>query len=113
MLNLDPIRERFEKATQGPWYWHSPTNLRVDDGDVNGDVFITLSEWEPRQNDANFIANAPTDIVALIAEVERLQRIEKAANIVKNAASGSLDDIEEAVGVLVKTMQAEGVTADD
>jgi hypothetical protein len=47
MLDLDPIKARLAAATPGPWVYSC--------------------------NDAYLIANAPTDLAALVAEVERLR----------------------------------------
>lgn len=64
---LAVIKERAEKATEGPWY--------VDnyDGSVRGDdnKFICSQNFE--DSDAEFIAHARQDVPKLVVEVERLQ----------------------------------------
>ena len=76
--DLTPIKARLDAATPGPW-------AVVDDlavtaaPEVGGDdsclsiVIPAIVEFTPRAADAEFIAHAPTDIAALVAEVERLQ----------------------------------------
>lgn len=94
--DLDAIRERAEAATEGPWSaanehgllgpeaqpawcvsqmrpgWESmsPTKGYVTD------IAETFSDDPDRDPDAEFIAHARTDVPALIAEVERLRKIE-------------------------------------
>jgi hypothetical protein len=96
---LEAIKARLAAATPGPWYDHNPdddycmnaytvTNSPVEP-DVGVDertndhkhiIALTLlqtprvachedSRWE---ENARFIAHAPTDIAALLAEVERV-----------------------------------------
>jgi hypothetical protein len=60
---LDEIKARLEAATPGPW---SHTCDDVLDEKKNRVC------WDVRGNDAYLIANAPTDLRDLIAEVERL-----------------------------------------
>ena len=78
MSNLEAIKERTNSATEGPW---------VYDGDVNQDYSLATKtgphEWERtgiipgeyvRPNDAEFIANARTDIPKLITALEAFER---------------------------------------
>lgn len=65
MLDLDPMKERVDKATPGPW-----TNKRYRVGTVATDWTVGTCNG---LNDAELIAHAPTDLAALIAEVERLR----------------------------------------
>ena len=74
-LYLDPIRARLAAATPGPWEvdeCSEETTVIV----AGSDLTIICSElwqgWEGTQ-DAALIANAPTDMAALVAEVERLR----------------------------------------
>ena len=74
-LDLDPIRARLAAATPGPWEvdeCSEETTVIV----AGSDLTIICSElwqgWEGTQ-DAALIANAPTDMAALVAEVERLR----------------------------------------
>ena len=83
MLDLEPIKARYEAATPGPlWRWD--TYPSADDGRpcpslIGAHGYGILScDGEmngPKMADADLIANAPTDIAALIAEVERLREI--------------------------------------
>jgi hypothetical protein len=66
---LEAIRKRAEQATEGPWYTAHTADERLI---VNKDGGIFSGEYS-RLNDADFIANARTDIPKLLAEVERLQ----------------------------------------
>lgn len=75
-LDLEPIRARLEAAAPGPWEvakvwggdWFFDGPYIWDNGPDN--------TGEPATDKANavFIANAPTDIAALLAEVERLRK---------------------------------------
>lgn len=69
-LDLEPIKARLAAAAPGPWYVTSEDGI----GDERG-AAIAVGPYgvgidEP---DAALIAHAPTDIAALIAEVERLR----------------------------------------
>lgn len=97
-LDLDAIQKRAEAATPGPWYvgqnpdygfdeavWSGGSDIHEivctrnltpmnQDQLVSGNHVIPLGpslEWEKR--DGYFIAEARTDVPALIAEVRRLQ----------------------------------------
>ena len=63
-LNLEPIKERLDKAHTewGPW------KAKEDSWDGYS---VVIDDSGP--GDAEFIANAPEDIAALISEVERLR----------------------------------------
>lgn len=105
-LNLEPIKARLARITPAPWYSHNPdddmfmnafvvTNSPVEP-DMGKDertnnhemvVAITLlqtprvachadSRWE---ENAKFIAHAPEDIAALIAELEAVRLLLAAA----------------------------------
>lgn len=69
---LEAIRKRADKATEGPW--------RKEESRYEGQWNVTsvnemhdLSACLCRLNDAEFIANAREDIPKLLAEVSRLQ----------------------------------------
>lgn len=71
MLDLQPIKARLAAATPGPWteeagLWKAFWGLR------------RRAYWhnDPlgRDEDADLIVNAPTDLAALVAEVERLRK---------------------------------------
>lgn len=85
-LDLDAIKARLEMATDGPWEWNPRrTVLEGWAGDpavyryttevleVLVDPGTPVDVWLS-DDDANFIAHAPTDVAALIAEVERLRQ---------------------------------------
>lgn len=102
MLDLEPIKARLAAAVPGPWRAHDHREMARlnedpaewigyawvgyggdEDGRFQGVVADLDSrkdaskEWrERRQHDAAFIAAAPTDIAALVAEVERLRAVE-------------------------------------
>jgi hypothetical protein len=74
---LQAIRERLANATPGPW-----EAFKDNDGGYNtewlvttADGYVAICDWGngTLKSDAQFIAHAPTDIAALIAEVEKLK----------------------------------------
>lgn len=71
-MGIKEIRERWEKATRGPWYQHTrfpeAIHSRVDD-----EIVIEAGSF----TDANleFIANSWSDIEFLLGEVERLNKL--------------------------------------
>lgn len=72
-LDLDPIRERLAAATPGPWDHNTAAELiQTEKGDT-----VVVPAWFgedlPRWEGAEFIAHAPADVAALVAEVERLR----------------------------------------
>jgi hypothetical protein len=82
---LRAIRERCEAATPGPWLHAERIRLAciyqdqgietfdcIDDVD-SFVVFVGMAHSEQSRKDFDFIADARTDIPALLAEVERLQ----------------------------------------
>ncbi len=90
MLDLNPINERLNKATPGPWevgqgaYFDLIDTVGVphrgiiavvddEDCDVHGQAAANR----------DLIANAPTDLRACVAEIERL----RAENALANAAA--------------------------
>lgn len=84
-MNLDEIKQRAEKATPGPWvYFPGEFNTANDTGDHHGSVKSLADDWwiaaidnvlDERETQANgvFIASAREDVLALVAEVERLR----------------------------------------
>jgi hypothetical protein len=68
---LADMKRRADGATEGPWQVADTTDgaYILDDGDL-----IITANCE-RDNDAEFIASARTDMPRLIAEVERLRGI--------------------------------------
>ena len=92
-FDLEPIKERLAAATPGPWEmsydaddkWTSITGQPYDDG---GQWLVcpevATCEGEP-DADSTFIAHAPEDIAALVAEVERLrEQVEAVKKIVRS-----------------------------
>jgi len=84
---IQAIRERLSKATQGPWCYFDSTasdtayfGAGEKDRDSCNMVLIAAYDWinerydlEIEDNDAEFIANAPQDIAALLGYVAALQ----------------------------------------
>ncbi|PPG34494.1 hypothetical protein [Rathayibacter sp. AY2B9] len=79
-LDLNTIEARAAAATVGPWATFNRFHIEAPSVDRN---VTQAAEWESsgieREEDAEFIAHARTDIPALIAEVRRL-REEKTAH---------------------------------
>ena len=81
-LDLEPIKERLAAATPGPWrVWTDPDPTKVRatavetawcHGDIEGDTEL-ITDYLPTDADAEMIAHAPSDLAALVAEVERLR----------------------------------------
>jgi len=90
---LEEIKERAEKATKGPWAEDERYPGKVYCDDVFGSIVADCGPFqyctmEKEKIEANvaFVAHAPTDVPALLAEVERLrERIEKLEQIKKVA----------------------------
>jgi len=85
-LDLDPIRTRLEAASLGPWRWEdwgdppadherSAYTLASDELGLTKAICTAAEATSMWKNpaDADLIAHAPSDIAALIAEVERLR----------------------------------------
>lgn len=98
MLDLDAIKARLAAATPGPW-----EEEREGGGYPTGVVYgpdctVTSCDSEPgtlhQCTNAIFIANAPSDIAALVAEVERLNESTMTISWTERAT-------EEACGVSV------------
>ena len=78
MLNLEPIKARLAAATPGPWEMMPSKNKGGVDRFVGPpgcdfpvcEMFVINEKWG---DDMRLIANAPTDLAALVAEVERLR----------------------------------------
>jgi hypothetical protein len=71
MRALEDIERDAKAATVGPWGWHSDAMLMGDDEVV---LFELDGPDVSREGaDANFIANARTDIPDLIARVRELE----------------------------------------
>ena len=80
-LDLEPIKERLDKAHTewGPWKakedsWDGYSVVIDDSGPGVSIIAEQIGQGEDEgRGDAEFIANAPEDIAALISEVERLR----------------------------------------
>jgi hypothetical protein len=75
MLNLEPIKARLAAATPGPWEIGEvceDASRRFVSG--AGLIIATPRSWEGHY-DAELISHAPSDLAALVAEVERLQAL--------------------------------------
>lgn len=87
-LDLNQILARLAAATPGPWKCHDfgyegmdePVNIVVHAGEFdwhaidNGEFIVATPTWDHGgYRNADMIAHAPTDIAALLAEVERLR----------------------------------------
>ena len=79
---LAEIRARAEKATPGPWKWHTSNSwrrLKRDDRGISQSVsepFVARDghpDLDINEPDMQFIAHARTDIPFLLAEIERLR----------------------------------------
>jgi ribosomal protein S15P/S13E len=98
MLNLDEIKARLAAATPGPWRWYinkRSRDIRLEAEHSGRLIVMDFVRWgmqcaQPRfrtqphdlmteysdcvpHADAGLIAHAPTDIAALIGEVEQLR----------------------------------------
>lgn len=75
---LNAIKERVGKATQGPWESEETAEGHIDIFNPNEDYVIcqTGNETYDCLNDGNteFIKHSITDVPALVVEVERLQK---------------------------------------
>lgn len=88
IVNLDAIKARLAAATPGPWEWsvRPKRHMLIHRFSERGHLTVLETEGDseyaeyPCANEADraFIEHAPSDIAALIAEVERL-RAERAA----------------------------------
>ncbi|MDR4318733.1 Uncharacterised protein [Niallia circulans] len=70
---LNAIKERAEKASLGAWTVTHNTDIVREDPIGSG--FTDAIAFADRSIDAEFIAHAREDIPALIAEVERLRKV--------------------------------------
>ena len=92
-LDLEPIKERLSTAHTewGPWKakgdsWDGYSVVIDDNGPGVSIIAEQIGQGEDEgRGDAEFIANAPEDIAALVAEVERLrEQVEAVKKIVRS-----------------------------
>ena len=92
-LNLEPIKARLDKAHTewGPWKakedsWDGYSVVIDDSGPGVSIIAEQIGQGEDEgRGDAEFIANAPEDIAALVAEVEQLrEQVEAVKKIIRS-----------------------------
>ena len=92
-IDLEPIKARLDKAHTewGPWRakedsWDGYSVVIDDNGPGVSIIAEQIGQGEDEgRGDAEFIANAPEDIAALVAEVERLrEQVEAVKKIVRS-----------------------------
>ena len=92
-LDLEPIKARLDKAHTewGPWKakedsWDGYSVVIDDNGPGVSIIAGQIGQGEDEgRGDAEFIANAPEDIAALISEVERLrEQVEAVKRVVRS-----------------------------
>lgn len=116
-VELAAIRERVERATDGPWWPHKINlpGLR-DEGDWiidSGPTFIasTQIDSERGERDAEFLAAARTDVPALLDEVGRMRAQVTSLTETVLATAGDLHgaeaEAERLRAAAVRTEQAE------
>ena len=93
MNEIQEIEARLEAATQGPWDFETIPETgesRVVVFSNTGDPMLDVSvaPYGVRAEDAEFIAHAPEDIRALIAEVKRLEAWKREAVTVMDGLQG-------------------------
>ena len=79
MINLDEIEARLDAATPGPWRRGDYSSEPVLSGiwSDNGLVLVARTCFAPASDtNADLIANAPTDMRAMLDEVTRLRGLE-------------------------------------
>lgn len=77
MSMLEDIKKRLEAATDGPWHQSDYDDCSIHREDRLGICDLRHKDGTKRRNadrNSRFIANAPTDIAFLLAEVERLTK---------------------------------------
>ena len=91
-ITVQEIRERWSKATPGPWRYEKTDCHYITNGVMDYTFGYDMEEY-----DAQAIASAPTDIAYLLAEVERLNRMVDRA-IDKLAEFGCVVDADPCPG---------------
>ena len=95
-LDLEPIKERLDAATPGPWdFYVLPQSVGITVATIHSEQGPRETCWTVdlppeiggmgTEKDATFIAHAPEDIAALISEVERRrEQVEAVKKIVRS-----------------------------
>lgn len=82
LLDLDAVKARIAKATPGPWEWSIRPKRHMLEHRFSARGFFTVLETQgdveadypcAKDADRDLIEHAPTDLAALVAEVERLR----------------------------------------
>lgn len=103
-MDLTHIKGRLAAATPGPWCCQRPTDLngrRAYEVGPLGAAPVAVALYDSETRDVALIANAPRDLAALVAEVERLTlTLEAIAAEPWRSGGAEADDIaREALGV--------------
>lgn len=120
-MNIEEIKAREQAATPGPWMVDTDEQtviaVTADFQHIVVDYSMkNLSAWGKCLPDVYFIAHARTDIPALIAEVERLQKIVKlqkaSCSLVETVKSGNILDenatLKKQTGLMAKYIVEQG-----
>lgn len=98
-MDLQPIKEALNKATPGPWRQGTPEHLifgaRTPNGGGYGGVARASARYMNRSErlaNAHLIANAPTWLAQLVAEVEQLRADRDAMAAQLAAAKSWIED---------------------
>jgi hypothetical protein len=99
---IEKIRKRLKAATPGPWFlerdylsvstsWTDPEDPHDDGGGWN--LALAVDTGPRPHNDASLIANAPSDLAALLAHITAQQeRIERLERVLDLACAASVKD---------------------
>lgn len=110
MLDLEPIKERLDEATPGPWEFHVlPQSVGITVATIHSEHGPRETCWTVElppeiggmgtEKDAEFIAHAPDDIAALVAEVERLRgQVDELATLWEAATDAVNLDTDASLG---------------
>lgn len=112
MKEITEIRERWSKASPGPWFLANGNEVHDRKAEFNemgariGDTpnLLMIEKYPNGRANAEAFANAPADIAYLLAEVDRLEaseRVAKAAHVYIRNINSPLcvgwDDLLEAL----------------
>lgn len=115
-LDLDAVRARLNAATEGPWRFSNTTDTRGRKGEFRAppphNGFMLVGPWT-NDADAEFIANARTDVEALADEVERLRAGIEAATARANDWMGTAAARENALRAAESSLAAVRTLADE